>query len=212
MSHRSNGWNSWMFPIGLCISLCGHIRSDTLVNWSLKTMWVPMFEWVFAHFWVFIGSLWYLEGLVTLKFGSRTYNQSLLTIETQAWTKLLSPTLFTKSKFFWYITKYEFYKKETIKPNFLQVGRNQCYKSFLSFSQFFMECNVDETNFDLKQHWVPLLIIFRKSFELMVLQIQKKILKIVKKKVLLNKKYWNPKTKGSFQNQELDNISLNLHK
>jgi hypothetical protein len=78
-----------------------------------------MFESVFAHFWVLFGSLWYLEGLVTIKFGSRAYNQSLPAIETQAWTELLSLTLFTKSKFFWYISKYKFYKKETIKPYFL---------------------------------------------------------------------------------------------
>jgi hypothetical protein len=81
-----------------------------------------MFESVFAHFWVLFGSLWYLEGLVTIKFGLRTYNQSLPTMETEAWTKLLSPPpnpLFTKSKFFWYISKYKFYKKETIKLYFL---------------------------------------------------------------------------------------------
>jgi hypothetical protein len=100
---------------------------DMLVNCSLKTtMWVvPMFELVFAHFWVLIRSLRYLEGLVTIKFGSRTYKQSLPIIETQAWTKLLllsplPPPLFTKSKFFWYMSKYEFYKKETIKPYFFR--------------------------------------------------------------------------------------------
>ncbi len=150
LSRSPNGRNSWMLPIGLCISLGGHIRCDMLLNWSLKTMWVTMFESVFAHFWVLIGSLWCLEGLVTIRFGSRTYNQ----IPSHNWNPSMDqatipPPLFTKSKFFWYISKYEFYKKETIKPYFLQVGQNQCYKSFLSFNQFFMECNVDETKFDL---------------------------------------------------------------
>lgn len=91
-----NGRNSWMLPIGLCISFGGHIRYDMLINWSLKTMWVvPMFESVFAHFLILVGSLWYLEGLVTIRFGSRTYNQipshNWNPIETQAWTKLLFP-------------------------------------------------------------------------------------------------------------------------
>lgn len=116
-----NGRNSWMLPIGLCISLGGRIRYDMLLNWSLKTMWVvTMFELVFAHFWILIGSLWYLEGLVTIRFGSRTYNQ----IPSHNWNPSMDqatipPHLFTKSKFFWYISKYEFSKKETIKPYFL---------------------------------------------------------------------------------------------
>jgi hypothetical protein len=68
-----------------------------------------------------------------------------------------------------------------------------------------MECNVDETKFDLKQHCVPLLIIFRKSFELKVLEIQKAIIKIVKKKFYWTRKIETQKTKGSFQNQEPNN-------
>jgi hypothetical protein len=73
-----------------------------------------------------------------------------------------------------------------------------------------MECNVDETEFDLKQHWVPFIDYFWEVFWTKGFINSKTILKIVTK-FLLNEKL-EPKPKGSFQNQEPDNISLNLHK